>query len=181
VQGKIAFEEHFNLSQLDKDTPQYDSAITMAEIRTRLLDLAETRLQDMDAVGIAYSLLSLTTPGIQAVPDSKEAVTLARQGNDALADIVAASPARYGGMATLPLQDPQAAITELERCVAELGFPGILVNGFTNTPDGDGAWYYDHERYLPFWECVESLGVPLYLHPATRSRQSRASTRATRS
>jgi predicted TIM-barrel fold metal-dependent hydrolase len=31
-------------------------------------------------------------------------------------------------------------------------------------PDGKG-WYYDHERYLPFWERAESLGVPVYLHP----------------
>ena len=165
MRGKIAFEEHFNLSQFDKDTPKYVSELAMAEIRTRLLDVAETRLQDMDASGIAYSLLSLTAPGIQAVLDPQEAVTLARQANDALAEIVAASPARYGGMAALPLQDPRAAITELERCVTELGFPAVMVNGFTNTPDGNGAWYYDHERYLPFWEGVESLGVPLYLHP----------------
>jgi predicted TIM-barrel fold metal-dependent hydrolase len=165
MRGKIAFEEHFNLSQFDKDLPQYVSAITMAEIRARLLDLAETRLQDMDAAGIAYSLLSLTAPGIQAIADPEQAVALARQSNDALAEVVAGRPARYGGLATLPLQDPQAAITELERCVVQLGFPGIMINGFTNTPDGDGAWYYDHERYLPFWESVESLGVPFYLHP----------------
>jgi 2,3-dihydroxybenzoate decarboxylase len=68
-------------------------------------------------------------------------------------------------MAALPPQDPQAAVDELERCVTQLGFPGIMVNGFSNTPDGKGAWYYDHERYLPFWERVESLGVPVYLHP----------------
>jgi predicted TIM-barrel fold metal-dependent hydrolase len=165
MQDKIGFEEHFNISQFDKETPQYVSAITMAEIRARLLDVAETRLQDMDASGIGYALLSLTAPGVQAVPDPKEAATLARQANDALAGIVAANPTRYGGMATLPLQDPQAAITELERCVTELGFHGVLINGFTNTPDGNGAWYYDHERYLPFWEAVESLDVPFYLHP----------------
>jgi 2,3-dihydroxybenzoate decarboxylase len=165
MKDKIGFEEHFDLAQFDKNTPEYVSAITMADIRARLLDVAETRLQDMDASGIGYALLSLTAPGIQAVPDPKEAVTLARQANDALADIVAGTPTRFGGMAALPLQDPQAAITELERCVTQLGFHGILVNGFTTTPDGQGGWYYDHERYLPFWEAVESLGVPFYLHP----------------
>lgn len=163
--SKIGFEEHFNLSQFDKETPPYVSAITMGEIRTRLLDVAETRLQDMDASGIGYALLSLTAPGIQGIPDPREATTLAPQANDALAEIVAGHPARYGGMAALPLQDPQAAITELERCVTQLGFPGIMVNGFTNTPGDEGAWYLDHERYLPFWEAVESLGVPFYLHP----------------
>jgi gamma-resorcylate decarboxylase len=165
MQGKIGFEEHFNLHQFDHDLPPYVNPQGMIQIRRQLLDVADERLGEMDAAGIAYSLLSLTAPGIQAVTDPREAVTLARQANDALAGVVAASPARYGGMAALPLQDPQAAIAELERCVTELDFHGVMVNGFTNTPDGDGAWYYDHERYLPFWERVESLGVPVYLHP----------------
>jgi gamma-resorcylate decarboxylase len=165
VQGKIGFEEHFNIRQLDHDLPPYVNPQGMVQIRRQLLDVADERLGEMDAAGIAYSLLSLTAPGIQAITDPKEAVTLARQANDALADIAAASPARYGGMAALPLQDPRAAITELERCVTQLGFHGVMVNGFTDTPDGNGAWYYDHERYLPFWERVESLGVPVYLHP----------------
>lgn len=164
MQDKIGFEEHFNLPQFDGELPPYESPQRMIEIRRQLLDLADERLGEMDAAGIGYSLLSLTAPGLQAVTDPKEAVTLARQVNDALAETVAASPARYGGMATLPLQDPQAAIAELERCATQLRFPGVMVNGFTDTPDGKG-WYYDHERYLPFWERAESLGVPVYLHP----------------
>jgi predicted TIM-barrel fold metal-dependent hydrolase len=68
-------------------------------------------------------------------------------------------------MTTLPMQDAQAATEELERRATELGFPSVMLNGFSNTPDGNGAWYYDHERYLPFWERVEALGVPVYLHP----------------
>ena len=79
-------------------------------------------------------------------------------------------------MATVPLQDPQAAIAELERCATQLRFPGVMVNGFTDTPDGKG-WYYDHERYLPFWERVESLGVPVYQrelpHPGAEQRPDR--------
>jgi 2,3-dihydroxybenzoate decarboxylase len=164
MQDKIGFEEHFNISQFDGDVPQYVNPEAMAEISARLLDVSAGRLQEMDAAGIGYSLLSLTAPGVQAVPDPQRAVTLARQTNDTLAEIVAGTPARYGGMATLPLHDPQAAIAELERCATQLGFPGVMVNGFTDTPDGKG-WYYDHERYLPFWERVESLGIPVYLHP----------------
>ena len=165
MQGKIGFEEHFNIRQFDHDLPPYVNPQGMIQIRRQLLDVADERLGEMDASGIAYSLLSLTAPGIQAITDPQEAVTLARQANDALAGIDAANPARYGGMAALPLQDPQAAIAELERSVTQLGFHGVMVNGFTNTPDGNGAWYYDHERYLPFWERVEALDVPVYLHP----------------
>jgi gamma-resorcylate decarboxylase len=164
MQDKIGFEEHFNLPRFGGELPPYVNPQQMIEIGRQLLDVADERLGEMDAAGIGYSLLSLTAPGLQAVTDPAEAVTLARQVNDALAEIVAASPTRYGGMATLPLQDPQAAIAELERCTTQLRFPGVMVNGFTDTPDGKG-WYYDHERYLPFWERAESLGVPVYLHP----------------
>jgi gamma-resorcylate decarboxylase len=163
MHAKIGLEEHFNIRQFDADPPVYVGDV--AGVRARLLDVADERLGEMDAAGIGYVLLSLTAPGIQGVPDPEDAVKLARQANDALADVVAGTPTRYGGMAALPLQNPQAAIAELERCVARLGFPGIMVNGFTDTPDGNGAWYYDHERYLPFWERVEALGVPFYLHP----------------
>jgi predicted TIM-barrel fold metal-dependent hydrolase len=61
-------------------------------------------------------LLSLNAPGVQAEPDPVRAVASARQVNDTLAEVVAASPSRYGGMAALPMQDPAAAAAELERC-----------------------------------------------------------------
>ncbi|MGK4585782.1 amidohydrolase family protein [Kitasatospora sp. HPMI-4] len=163
--GKIALEEHFNLPEFSNELPQYVNPEMMREIARRLLDLGEERLAEMDAAGIDYSLLSLTAPGIQGETDPQRAVTRARQANDELADLVAANPNRYGGFAALPMQDPAAAATELERCVNELGFHGAMLNGFTNINDANTGWYYDHERYLPFWERAEALGVPLYLHP----------------
>jgi len=164
MEGKIAFEEHFNLARLIDQVPPYENPASMAEIKRRLLDVADERLGEMDAAGIAYSLLSLMSPGVQAVADSDEAVTLARQANDYLADIVTANPTRYGGMTSLPLGDPAASIAELERATTELGFPGVMINGYNDTADGKG-WYYDHERYYPLWERIEALEVPVYLHP----------------
>jgi predicted TIM-barrel fold metal-dependent hydrolase len=165
MRAKIALEEHFNLTQLAGELPEYVNPEAMTEIKARLLDLAAMRLQEMDVAGIGYSLLSLTAPGIQAEPDPQRAAARARQANDALVEVVAGTPARYGGLAALPMPDPEAAVPELERCVTQLGFPGVMLNGFTNTPDGKGGWYYDHDRFLPFWERVESLGVPVYLRP----------------
>lgn len=165
MRAKIALEEHFNLPQFQDELPQYANAKMMKEIERQLLDLSAMRLEEMDAAGVEYALLSLTAPGIQAEPDPQRAVVRARQVNDALAEIVAAHPARYGGFATLPMQDPQAAIAELERCVTQLGFPGVLLNGFTNIGDSETGWYYDLDRFLPFWERAEALHVPVYLHP----------------
>lgn len=164
MKDKIALEEHFNVPRFDHEIPPYVNPQQMTEIRRQLLDVADERLAEMDASGIGYSLLSLNAPGVQSVTDAKEAITLARKINDDLAETVAVHSTRYGGMATLPMQDPEAAVAELERCATQLGFPGVMLNGFTDTPDGKG-WYYDHERYFPFWERVESLGVPVYLHP----------------
>lgn len=58
------------------------------------------------------------------------------------------------------MQDAQAASDELKRCVEELGFVGAMINGQTN------GVYLDDERYVPFWERVVQLGVPVYIHPA---------------
>jgi gamma-resorcylate decarboxylase len=162
---KIALEEHFNLPRFQGELAQYVNAKMMKEVECQLLDTSALRLEEMDAAGVGYALLSLTAPGIQAELDPQRAIVHARQVNDALANIVADQPARYGGFATLPLQDPQAAIAELERCVTQLGFPGVMLNGFTNIGDAETGWYYDHDRFLPFWERAEALHVPVYLHP----------------
>jgi gamma-resorcylate decarboxylase len=165
MRAKIALEEHFSLPQFQDELAQYVNTKMMKEVERRLLDTSAMRLEEMDAAGVGYALLSLTAPGVQAEPDPQRAVVRARQVNDALATIVAAQPARYGGFATLPMQDPQPAIAELERCVTQLGFPGIMLNGFTNIGDAETGWYYDLDRFLPFWERAEALGVPVYLHP----------------
>jgi 2,3-dihydroxybenzoate decarboxylase len=69
-------------------------------------------------------------------------------------------PKRYGGFAHLAMQDPRAAGDELERCVNDLGFVGAMVNGHTN------GVYLDDPRHDVFWERMQALDVPLYLHPA---------------
>ncbi|WP_411129982.1 amidohydrolase family protein [Streptomyces sp. x-19] len=163
--GKIALEEHFNLPEFSDEVPQYVSPEIMKDINRRLLDLGAERLAEMDAAGIDFSLLSLTSPGIQGKIDPKRAVADAARTNDTLAEVVATNPTRFGGFAALPLQDPAAAAAELERCVTQLGFHGALVNGYTNIKDADTGWYYDHERFWTFWERAEALRVPVYLHP----------------
>jgi gamma-resorcylate decarboxylase len=124
------------------------------------LEDADEHLAVMDRHGIAMSVLSLASDGIQGIDDPALAVRRAREANDALAARVASHPDRFAGFAAVALQDVGAAASEAERAVRELGFHGVLVNGYSN-----GAPYYDDERYLPFWEAMQGLGVPFYLHP----------------
>ena len=80
---------------------------------------------------------------MQAIHDVKQAIAVARKANDVLAENVRKRPARFAGFAALPMQDPEAAIAELTRCIKELGFVGALVNGFSQIGTPDNVTYYD--------------------------------------
>jgi 2,3-dihydroxybenzoate decarboxylase len=163
--GKVALEEHFALPHTVGDSEQYFTPEEWARMQGNLEDIHETRLAEMDRHGIGVMLLSLNAPAIQAIPDTRRAIELAHHSNDYLAEKIARNPVRFQGFAALPMQDPEAAAREFTRCVKELGFRGALVNGFSQTEEKDSALYYDLPQYWPFWETVEQLDVPFYLHP----------------
>src|SRR5262245_4453992 len=94
-------------------------------VAAKLAEAGTNRLADMDAAGIDVQVLSVTLAA--APPESfspATAVALARDCNDELADVVRAHPKRFAGFALLPLQHPEAAAAELERCVTKLGLKG---------------------------------------------------------
>jgi len=165
MQGKVALEEHFAIPETVQDSAGFVPDDYWVELKARLLDMQERRLREMDENGIELMLPSLNAPAVQAIPDRKQALEIARRANDFLAEQVAKRPDRFQGLAALPMQDPDAAAQELARCVRELGFRGALVNGFSQVDDPADATYYDLPQYRPFWAEVERLGVPFYLHP----------------
>lgn len=162
--GKVAVEEHFVCPEHE----EYVSKAWMSpemhrRMIARLSDVGEGRLEEMDRSGIDLAVLSLVTEGVQAEPDAARAATKASRANDVLASIVERYPDRFSGLASVSLRDVGGAAKELERAVRELGLVGVCVNGFTTV--GEGGEYYDDPKFLPFWECLEALDVPLYLHP----------------
>lgn len=163
MQGKIALEEHFAIEATLADS-QVFGAHVWGELGPRLTDPAR-RLATMDENGVGMMILSLNAPAVQAIYDVRRAVDVAREANDHLAAEIARHPTRYAGFAALPMQDPDAAAKELTRCVAELGFVGALVNGFSQAGEPDTTLYYDLPQYRAFWATVASLDVPFYLHP----------------
>jgi len=163
--GKIVLEEHFALPDTIDDSERYFTPDAWPTMRRRLLDFHEERIRQMDRFGVELAVVSLNAPGVQAVLGARQAVDLSQRANDFLADQVRKNPVRFQGLAALPMQDPDAAARELTRCVAELGFRGALVSGFSQIGSPDSVAYYDQREYWPFWETVEKLGVPFYLHP----------------
>jgi 2,3-dihydroxybenzoate decarboxylase len=159
---KIAFEEHYTapgFQDYSKVFAQHIDAQSLAELGRRLADFDTSRLQEMDENGIDYVILSQTGPGVQAEQDIFLAQRRARENNDFLAERIAQNPTRYGGFAVLSMHDPRQAADELERTVREYGFKGALINGHTN------GVYYEGREFDVFWERVQALDVPIYLHP----------------
>ncbi len=159
---RVALEEHFIcpdfLEYLAKGMPRVSPA-SYAGLIEDLSDFGDKRLAAMDGAGVRLAVLSLSGPGVQVERDAGLAVRRARDANDFLAAEVQRRPDRYAGFAHLAMQDPAAAADELERCVRDLGFVGSMVNGHT-----EGV-YLDHPRHDPFWERMQALDAPLYLHP----------------
>jgi gamma-resorcylate decarboxylase len=164
MQGKIAVEEHFRIEETKGSESRYPGPY-WSGLSSKLLDVFGARLTEMDANGIEMAVLSLNSNAVQGIFDAAKAVEIARKANDALAEIVAKRPDRFAALAALPMQDPDAAIAELKRCVRDLNFRGVLVNGFSQVGAADTAVYYDAPQFRPFWGEVERLGVPFYLHP----------------
>src|SRR5579883_1452120 len=171
MDGKIGLEEHFALEETLGDSESFVGPDTWRDLRARLLDFHKMRLQEMDENGIATSILSLNAPAIQAIFITGAAVELAQRTNDLLAEEIARNPKRFAGLAALPMQDPEQAARELERCVKTLKFKGALVNGYSQVQSDDNAVYYDLKHYWSFWEVVEKLDVPFYLHPREPSQR----------
>ena len=124
MQGKIALEEHFAIPDTLMDSAGFVPESYWPELKSRLLDIQERRIAEMDRHGIETMILSLNAPAVQAIPETAKADEIARRANDYLAEQVAKRPSRFQAFAALPMQDPELATAELERCVKTLGFRG---------------------------------------------------------
>jgi aminocarboxymuconate-semialdehyde decarboxylase len=79
--------------------------------------------------------------------------------NDEIAGMTRERPARFAGLATLPMQDVKSAIDELERAVTKLGLKGAELDTEVNGEQWDEA------KFLPFFKAAEAMGAVLFFHP----------------
>jgi aminocarboxymuconate-semialdehyde decarboxylase len=128
----------------------------------------ERRLAEMDRVGIDLQMLSPNPLTFFGGVEPGPAIDFARATNDAMAALVTEHPDRLLGSAQLPLQDPGAAIVELDRAIGELG----LVAGYVGT---DYGLAFDDPRLDDFFHRVVELDVPLFVHGATNDGRNAAS------
>jgi predicted TIM-barrel fold metal-dependent hydrolase len=162
----ITLEEHF-FTESYLQAAKGDPSVQFGGLQPKLLDLGAGRIAAMDEAGIDVQVLSLAAFALEGL-DAATGTVLARDVNDELAAAIKANPTRLAGFATVALKDVSAAVVELERCVSQLGFVGLMLNG---TVDGK---FMDDAAFLPVFEAAARLGVPVYLHPAPPPRAVKA-------
>jgi aminocarboxymuconate-semialdehyde decarboxylase len=120
----------------------------------------EYRHRELERERVDTQVVTLTTPGTH-VEKPRTAVRLARLVNDAFAAVVAERGPRFAALATLPLCDPTASVSELRRAMEELRLPGAMV--FSNV---NGVALSD-ERFWPLWEAANDLRAVVHIHPTS--------------
>ena len=119
----------------------------------------EQRLKDMDAQGVDVQVLSIHTPFFGYHLDPALGLALARDVNAEIAATARQWPARFSGLATLPMQDVKTAIDELEHAVTKLGLKGAELDTHVNGEQ------WDEPKFLPFFKAAEAMGAVLFFHP----------------
>ncbi len=120
---------------------------------------ADTRIRDMDAMGIDTQLVAITPFQYFYWADAELAPQVASTQNERIAELVSTHPARFVGVGTLPLGHADLAIDEARR-VVELGFPAIQIGADVQGED------LDDQGFDPVWAAIEELGLLVILHPA---------------
>jgi aminocarboxymuconate-semialdehyde decarboxylase len=150
----------------DKDPFFRYSSPSSDAVNRRLMDRIgpklsrpEERLRDMDRMGVDVQAISVAPPQYYYWTEPDLGVRLARIQNDNLARIVSERPDRFVGLGTLPLQDVDASLRELDRLVDELGFTGIELCTSVNGID------FDDPRFEALLSRIEELDVLVLMHP----------------
>src|SRR5438094_2728675 len=97
-----------------------------------------------------------------------DALDLSRRLNDHIAGVVRDHPKRFAGLATIPMQDPDLAAGELERCVRELGLRGAQIGTHVDANPHTGridSINLDNASLQPVWSAAERLDAAIFVHP----------------
>ena len=114
----------------------------------------EQRLADMDAEGTDVQVVSIHTPLFPYHWETDQAIQASQEVNDEIAGMTRQWPDRFAGLATLPVQDVDAAIAELERAVKVLGLKGAELDMVVNGQN------WDEPHFLPLFKAAEELEAP---------------------
>ena len=136
------------------------------ELDAKLTSVAQ-RLKDMDRMGIDVQALSTSPSQYYYRLEPELCRETSRVINDNLASIVAGNPDRFVALGTLPMQEPELALRELDYCIKSLGFRGIEIG--TNVRRAE----LSDPKFEKLWAKCEALGALIFLHPSGFTDTSR--------
>lgn len=120
-----------------------------ADLRLKQMEEMEVTIQVLSTIPVLFNYWAKPLDGHQT----------SRFLNDHIAETVAKESNHFIGLGTVPLQDVNLAIKEMERCVKELKMPGLQIGS-----NIDGKNLSD-ESFFPFYEAAEKMGCSLFIHP----------------
>src|SRR6266540_732154 len=157
---------HLNPAQHEPSV-KFASALTrevnvkQMQDRAPKLSTIEVRLKDMDRMGIDIQAVSPAPNQTYYWTEPELGAELSRLVNDRLAEIVATRPDRFVALGTVPLQNVDLALVELERCVKQLGLRGVEIN-----PSVNGMDLTDPRLNLEkFFARAQAFDVVIFMHP----------------
>lgn len=121
--------------------------------------VVDAKLESMDRKGIDMSVISPAPPMFYYWADASLALDVAGLVNDGIADMISEKPDRLRGMASVPMQHPDAAVAELERVVKNYGFKAVEIGTSI-----EGAQLAE-QRFRPLLRRAQELGVFVFAHP----------------
>jgi aminocarboxymuconate-semialdehyde decarboxylase len=119
----------------------------------------DARIKDMDSTGVSIQVLSTIPVLFNYWAKPTDGYETSRFLNDHIAETVSKTPARFIGLGTVPLQNINLAIKEMERCVKELKMPGIEIGSNINGRN------LGEKEFFPFFKAAENLGCAIFVHP----------------
>lgn len=119
------------------------------------------RVEDLDAAGIDVQVLSHTCPGVAEVSVS-ESIEWSKRINDTFAEVCQKWPGRFYFLATLPPENIDESLKELERAYKELGAKGVQMYSNVN------GVLCSSPEFFPILEKAAEYGLPVKIHPAFR-------------